>query len=279
MRAIRRKRNWWSPGWWLTGGGGGLSSVQTDATITGSGTLASPLSIAGMLTVGPIASRPASGQASGAIYRCTDSPYEFWWTGAAWQAFAYGFPVVPPVLANFTQVNVSRSTLDTTHGGILQSVTGAGATNDVQVLAQAIPASGAYFLDVAFTYFSYGVNDCAGPGIMSGALASSAIEAAQWGWPGGTGAAIDVLSWPNTTSGASVQAGPFGRAYYAPMDWIRIQDDRTNLTYFESSNGYTWSQFFQHARGSILTPASCGLVCNPFNGAQNIHWLHYSVHT
>jgi hypothetical protein len=59
---------------------------------------------------------------------------------------------------------------------------------------------------------------------------------------------------------------------------MRIQDDNTNLTYYMSPNGVTWSQLYQHARTSFLTPADCGLVMNSYNALGVAHILHYSAH-
>lgn len=278
LRPLRISRRW-APGWFLFGGGGGLASVQTDATLTGAGTVASPLSIAGMLEVGAIASLPVSGQATGARYRCTDSPYEFIWTGSAWQAFAYGFAVTPPVLANFTQVNVGASTFDTTHGGIIQTVASGASTNDVQVLAQAIPGSGTYFVDAAATYWTNGPNGGFGVGMSAGTLTSNALESAVYPFAAAGFDQWEALVWSNVNAGAGVAAGPFQPFWHAPMMWFRVEDDRTNLYYSVSPNGYTWHQYYQHARTSNFTPAQTILAFNRFTCGGIVHWLHFSIHT
>ena len=231
------------------------------------------------VAVGPIASLPASGNTNGAVYKCTDSPYEFFWNGSAWLPFAYGYQVVQPVLANFTEVNVDNSTFDSTHGGFVQTVAAGTSSNDVQALVTAIPASGTYYVDAACTFNTFGGNGGFGVGISAGALAASAIESAIFPWPAGDQSSWELLSWTSTTSGASVQAGPFTPTWIAPMFWFRVEDDRTNLYYSVSTNGYDWHQYYQHARGSILTPAQCGLFVNRFSMGAVVHWLHFSIHT
>jgi len=232
-----------------------------------------------MLVIGPRASLPGTGQASGAIYKCSDCPYEFVWNGSTWTCFCYGFPVTEPILTSFTQVNVDASTLDTTHGGIIQTVTQGSSSNDVQVLTQPIPGSGTYYVDAACTFSTFGSNGGFGVGIMAGALTSSAIESAVFPWAAGDQGAWELLSWASTSGGASVQAGPFYPIYASPLFWFRVEDDRTNLYYSVSPNGWTWHQYYQHARTSILTPADCGLVFNRFSLGAIVHWLHFSIHT
>jgi hypothetical protein len=256
-----RRPQWrkWSPGWWLTAGAGGSSG--------------------GTVSVGPIASLPVAGTQTGQTYVCTDSPYEFIWNGAAWLAFVYGYQVTPPVLANFTQVNVDASTLDTTHGGIIQTVTQGTSTLDLQGLALAIPASGTYYVDCAATFITTGSNGGFGSGIAAGLTAGSAVEAACSPLPAGNTFAWELLLWASTTGGVTVEAGPFTSEYSGPLAWFRIEDDRTNLYYSVSPNGYTWHQWYQHARTSLLTPADCGLYVNRYVFGGVIHWLHWSVHT
>lgn len=256
MRRFRK----WSPGWWLTAGGtpgGSLAAVQ----------------------VGPIASRPSSGGATNIVYQSTDSPYQFFWNGTTWLTFAFGYQVTPPVLANFTQVNVDKSTFDTTHGGIVQTITTAGSAEDCQVLNQAIPASGTYFVDCACTYTAPIGNGGFGVGIMAGQLVTSALEFSMTPWSEAGIFKTEQRSYNSCTSLNAVNIANTSWLFSGPMIWFRVVDDRTNLSYYLSANGTNWQAFYSHARGSFLTPADCGLVVVPFNLNTIIHWLHYSVHT
>src|ERR1035437_2333420 len=99
--------------------------------------------------IGAYVSKPSSGIKKGDRYKCTDSPYEYVYDGSVWQAFVFGYSVTEPVLGNFTQVAVDYSSFDSTHGGILQKLASAGSNLHLQVLAQTIPSSGAYYVDAA----------------------------------------------------------------------------------------------------------------------------------
>jgi len=230
------------------------------------------------IQVGPTASRPASGGANNIIYQCTDSPYEFLWNGSAWLAFAFGFLVVPPNSANFTQINTDRSTLATTNGGIMQSVTAAGFAEDMQILGTPLPAT-PYYMDVAFLTQGNVGNGGIGIGIGAGNLRSNALEFQQWLYDQNSLLGWSQRSYNNYNTDSSVNASLTSITQTAPMMWMRIHDDGTNLTYFTGPNGYIWTQQYTHLRGSFLTPAYGLLVVSPYQLTSLTHWLHFSFHT
>jgi hypothetical protein len=258
MRAWRRRIPKWSPGWWVTGSGGG----------------------GGSLAVGPIASLPSAVAATGSRYKCTDSPYEFISISGAWVPFAFGYEMVQPVLANFTQANVDISTFDSTHGGIIWSAANSGSSNDVQYIGLPIPASGAYYVDSAVIATTILTQGSFGNGIFNGLTGSS--DRLVWG---GFGYANGTALWTYQGSeftNKSTFAAAFvnsGAVLNAPLLWFRIYDDLTNLHWGISTNGYDYTQLFSGNRNGFLTPTDLGFVINSFNSAINVHMVHWSVHT
>ena len=246
----------------VTGGGGGGSTI----------------------TVGAIASLPVSVPASGNQYICTDSPYTFVSNGSAWLPFVFGYQVVQPILANFTQVNVDHSTIDSTHGGIIQSVTNQGGASDVQILSQNIPASGAYYVDAAFILLSGPaspptMNFGLGSGLSEGTATSNALVFNHWGAESNQQWFWERQALTSTTA-FNGNAGGTYLTPVGPLIWTRVYDDRTtNRTFFMSTNGYDWIQLYQEARTTLFTPNQGILAITPFSNAVTVHWVHFSIHT
>lgn len=228
--------------------------------------------------VGTYASKPSSGMKSGDRYRCTDSPYEYVYDGSAWQAFVYGYNVTEPVLSNFTQVNVDHTTIDSTHGGLILTVLGQSSSNDVQVLAQAIPGSGAYYVDAAFTILSVGSNGGAGSGLSAGTSTSNAVAYNRVGPEGGTNWYWEAQVMTNTTTFSANNSGTVFQQT-SPIQWTRIYDDRSsNCVYYLSGNGYAWIQMRSESRTSTFTPAQGIFAVSPYINTMVIHLLHFSIH-
>jgi hypothetical protein len=230
------------------------------------------------ITRGPIASLPGSVPAAGNMYICSDSPYYFVSDGSAWQPYVAGYNVVQPVLANFTQVKVDLTTLDTTHGGIIMAVSGNGGSEDNQVLAQAIPGSGAYYVDAACICQAVQNNGGFGSLFLDGLTSANKEVMGVFGWQGSFGS----WGWKSYNSATShnSDSGQEQIVTGSPLLWFRMYDDRTtNRTFYFSTNGFDWQQTLQESRTNFLTPADVGLVVVPFNSPQIVHWVHFSVHT
>lgn len=226
---------------------------------------------------GPIASLPASGGTSQILYICTDSPYHFVWNGSAWIAYAFGFQMVPPVLANFTQMNVDDSTFDTSHGGIGWITPTKNNSTDTQVIGMAPGLSTPYFVDAAFMLLCGQPSGGPGIGFAAGLTGSSKFEHSSFGYGNAALYGYEVLFMTNPTTFSS-SAGSWDDVVIAPLLWMRIKDDGTNLTYYNSINGYDWDQRYQHARTSFLTPSDVCMVVVPTGATNYVHWLHWSIH-
>ena len=231
---------------------------------------------------GPIASLPATtNQKSGNRYKCSDSPYEYIFDGTNWIPYAYGFKCVEPVLANFTQVNFSSAgvTTDTTHGGIVFGAPSLGSSTQIGYIAQAIPGSGAYSVDVAFTLGLTGGNQGVGVGLSGGALTSSAFCILFFGPTGSPPNTSLAMNQYNSTSSFNSQAFVQFCQLVGPLVWLRTTDDRTtNKTYSFSVDGLNWIQVYSQSRTSISTPADAMFGISPFAGGVYCHLLHFSVH-
>jgi hypothetical protein len=63
--------------------------------------------LAQMNQTGPFASLPTIVPFAGAVYNCTDAPYEFISNGSAWQAFYNGRPATLPPTSSWTSINLT----------------------------------------------------------------------------------------------------------------------------------------------------------------------------
>lgn len=225
---------------------------------------------------GPIASLPASSATAGNVYISTDSPYQFVWNGTSWDSYVFGFKVVQPVLGNFTQVNVDHSTFDTTHGGIVMTISNA-AGHDVQVLATA-KGTGHYFVDACWINLAGGTNGGVGTGLSGGTAISNGLSfvGASFGNTG-YGGMVRYL-YTSTTAFVNLAGG---NTFFStsPLLCSRIEDDgTTNRTTYVSNNLYTWSLIQQEARTTSYTPANAVFAATPFSSIYQLHLVHWSVH-
>ena len=228
---------------------------------------------------GPIASLPASASTTGDTYQCTDSPYTFTWNGSSWDSYVFGYQVVQPVLANFTQVSVGRSSFNTAHGGIIQTTTSGSSSDNNQVLAAGAIPGGAYYVDAAYMMLMPGNNGGAGSALLGGTATSNGEAFVNVGWEAAANNYFEATIFSNTTTFVSSHGG-VSSFWHSPLIWTRMYDDgTTNRTYYVSTNGYVWYQIYQESRTATFTPANSGLVVKTYNSPSVIHWVHFSVHS
>ncbi len=231
------------------------------------------------ITFGACASLPGSIPVSGNEYICTDYPFTYVSDGVNWNAFAFGFAVNPPVLANFTQVNVDHSTLTAlTNAGFLWQVTTASSSIHLQVLTTA-KGTGNYFVDACFIGIATSSNGGVGSGVSGGTAINSGFAFAALPFGNATFATAGRYDFSSTTAVVNV-TGTFQMLIASPLWCTRTQDDgTTNRTFFigPGPNG-PWYQLFQESRTTTFTPANAGLFANPFVSTFLVHMVHYSVH-
>ena len=226
-----------------------------------------------------------TGQLKGNLYRCTDSPYEYIFDGSVWQPYVFGFNVVEPVLANFTQVNVDKTTFVTTYGGIIFQVPNNSSTEDFQYIALAVPGSGQYFVDAAFIPGLIGpVNAVgvggAGAGLSKSTVSTDPLVTSSVGNDSGYGSEYINKLYTTGPKNTVTNRNNLGFMQRGPLVWTRYQDDRTtNRTAFISVDGQDWVQVHQESRTTTFTPAFGTFGVTPFNATMRVHLVHFSIHT
>jgi hypothetical protein len=261
-----------------------LSSSNANALVNfAAGTknvfLTVPASVLPSMDAGPRASLPSTARPAGSRYRCNDSPYEFVSNGSSWDAYAFGYKVVEPVLASFTQVNCGLSTFSTAHGGILQTVPAQANAENTQILAVAVPPTGPYYADCAFTYLGFYSNGGVGVGFNGGTSPANPFTYVQFGWQSNAGFITLAKGYPSAT-GTPGAGGQIAVTTAGPLIWLRCYDDRSaTRSYYISVDGYNWYAVYSEARTLTFTPAYVSLVACPFNTTSLVHWLHFSAHT
>jgi hypothetical protein len=226
------------------------------------------------------ANLPSSGMLKGDVYRCSDSIYDFWYSGAVWIPFvrgAIGSAAVIPPSGSWSWDNQGSATIDYSKGyGYLVAPT---QGLDLRLQYRTAPST-PYTIDVLIDWEGTGLG-CggflgfrqSGTGKLVGLL--SVIDG------GGQGLSAD--KWNSTTSysgaygstgyktAASVGAAPIAR-------WLRIADDGTNLTFSWSNNGIEWVQHDQQTRTDFLTTTGPDQLCwgAYVNAGGDIHVRLYS---
>jgi len=229
------------------------------------------------ISSGPIASRPVSVGNAGTTYICTDSPFMYVSNGSTWDAYVFGYKVVEPVLANFTQVRVDHSTFDTTHGGIIWTSANLSGTEAEQILATA-KGTGHYFVDACFINMNVGLNGGGGSGLTGGTLTTSPFAYVRLSNANNAQWLVGHMVNNSTTSPVGYVAtqnfNPIG-----PLICTRFEDDgTTNRISYMSNNTYTWSLIGSESRTATFTPTNAAFIIGDFNTANTIHLVHWSVH-
>jgi hypothetical protein len=258
--------------------GSTVSSVGAGAQITEVITFGVLQGLIGQINqLGTRANLPtATSQINGYTYRCTDGPFEFYFNGTSWVSRIFGYTVVEPVLANFSQVNISHSTLIGTYGGITMQITPISG-DSVQQLTQSIP-SPPYYIDAAFllTCSNGGAAGNFGIGVGDG----TKLSLITFGAEGATLTTVKRIQYNSSTS-FNNNANGGTRQLTGPLIWLRIYDDGTNLNYYWSCDAITWELLIQEGRAAFLSPslALFGGDNNGNNPSSSGHLVHFSVHT
>lgn len=215
-----------------------------------------------------------TGQKTGNVYRCSDSPYEFVFSGGVWVPLVNGNVMTEPVSGTpaFSWLNQGGATESGTNGGlILTAPAGAGDALRVRYIAQ---PTRPYTITAAFrANISSDQNYHAGLCWYD----SGSGKLTSWEVINNTGASginIGVINWNSTTS---FNGAPHGAANFSWGDliWLRMTDDGTNFTYYISSDGINFIQWYQTARTAFLTPGNVGyfLSCNNAFTTSSGLWL------
>lgn len=235
-------------------------------------------------------SSPPSSPATGDQYICSDSAFSYVYNGASWQAYFMGIAIVEPTSA-LTIVNAGSATVDYSHGGMLIAVPQGTNTYALWAVEQAIPGSGAYYIDVAYMAAQPQSNGGGGVGMTDGTATSNKATYMKWGYEGSSTPQMERQNATNFSTFSSNSAVTIPTSLkqdgtnflISPqLIWQRIYDDgATNRTYYISYNGVTWVQIFQESRTNFLTPTQAAFIAsNYLTDAQSLYYLvHFSVHT
>lgn len=273
----------------------GTTSVGTTGQVlssTGTSTLWVASGSGSKITIGTNASfkaTPPASPNSGDTFVCSDSPFQYVYTGSVWQALVFGYAVTEPILANFTQVNVSSgNTVSDTHGGIIlyqNSQSPFFGTGLVQ--SSALIGAGAYYVDMAFIGGMIPSNGGIGTAILDntgGSIGSTSnkIVATKYGFEDTAGEIVVLHETANSFTGIVYKSSTTQPMMTnGPLTWLRMYDDgTTNITFYFSMDGFNWVQLYQEGRTTFLSsPAYAGFTASSYSNPGSFHIVHFSIHT
>lgn len=216
---------------------------------------------------------------AGRIYRATDGIYLYRDNGASWDAYGPIYPMTPPVLGAFTQVNFKSAgqlaTATQLHGGIF--LNGPADTNDsFSCLMKAIPAA-PYSCIFNLAAISGGDNFSTF-GVLWRDSVGTGLKCLYQDWEGsffsfGTTPPVNVGAFV-VGAARGTGATPHITANYSQLirsqsfEWFRLRDDNTNQIYSLSVDGQNWHDLFSHPRNTDVTPDTVGIFVNPRNTAS-----------
>ena len=208
----------------VSGGGGGGASILSDTN----------------------ANEPAAGTEED-LFLPTDGFYIKRDDGAAWQPWGPLFPMVEPVLGDFTWFNQGTATADDTYGGIFMKALAAGG--DSHKILKKDTLTPPYTLTVALIpqLFGYNYQQC---GI--GWRQSSDGKLVTMTIPGYTKGLV-VNKWTNETTYNSTYGTILLDNLMQPLIWLRIEDDGANRICSISSNGVFFTPVHSVGRTDYLT--------------------------
>jgi hypothetical protein len=205
----------------------------------------------GSVTMGAYASRPAAGNA-GAVYYSTDSVIVSVDNGTVWKEYFQGRLLTPPVLGDFTSVNLGTATTDTTKGGVYfrDQVT---STDNMRIYKKSAPAT-PYVVTACFiinwppvSFHSAGLvfrQSSDGKLAVLGFDVAN-IVSAKW---------TSVTSFSSSYTSIGSSTTPANRPYF----WFRIADNGTNRTVSISNDGVHFYDWHTVGRTDFLTADEVG---------------------
>jgi hypothetical protein len=254
--------------------GSTVTQVVTSGVLTGLKTDIISSTIGLTNTVGPFASLPGSGTYAGQCYDCTDAFYSFVWTGSAWQAYAFGYPVtLPPSASGFAAVNGGSLTNVL---GTLVAVAGGSTWSPFTIAQPTVP----YSLQVGVMTLA-GKLATDGTGYTTGVLFSDGTKFmySYYSYYNNTNY-IQYNSTVNTFVGAQTTTDNLPLPG-SGIQWYKIVNDGVHRTYYMGNPQY-WVQTYQEAyNANSLTPTQIGLATSGGTGSilTVSQYFHYKLGT
>jgi hypothetical protein len=204
---------------------------------------------------GTRANLPATtNQVAGNMYRCSNSPYEFYFNGSVWIPRINGIVVTEPISGTpaFSWANQGGASVSNTNGGEILTVPGSSSTN-LRIRYIAAPAT-PYSIVACFTF---GMNSTNYQNAGLCFYNTSSGKLVTFGPITGatTGVAVQEFSAPTAFA-----ATPLGGILLSPSGpiYLKVRDDGTNFTFSYSTDGVNFVQAYQVSRTGYLTPQSVG---------------------
>ena len=192
------------------------------------------------------ANEPAAGTEED-LFMPTDGIYIKRDTGSIWQPWGLLMPMVEPILGDFMWVNQGTATVDDTHGGMFMTAL-AAAGDSHKILKMDAPAT-PYSLIVGLIpqMFDYNYQQC-GIGFRQssdGKMVSITTSAPA--------PELVVNKWNSPTSYNATYVGYNVNIQYAPMVWLKIEDDGVDRISYWSLNGVYWTEIHSVGRTDFIT--------------------------
>jgi len=176
--------------------------------------------------------------------------------------------VTPPVLASWTQRNISGSAAaaNVTNGVQLSDV--ANAAHNIRAISLAAPAT-PYMIDANIALISLPISGTcwAGIGWTDGTTYQGVFLTA----PGAVGnPPIRVTIMSNATTQFSQVFGVVNVIPDLSDIWLRIRDDGTNVYFYYSVDGITWIQLATYNRGTYYPVTNVAFIINNNGSTSNL---------
>lgn len=185
--------------------------------------------------------------------------------------------LAPPSIASFTWLNQGTATASANAGGAawMSITTSAGADNN-RVLIKSTPAT-PYSAVLGY--------------ISIGAAASQHFPAGLYLYESGTGKIIlfnlnagfdsnyEIQKWTNTTTFSANYFGGVNEFSRRAINWLKVTNDGTNLTWFWGLDGQNWIQLFQSPVANFFTtgPNNAGFGFNNIQTAGGMLVIHWTL--
>lgn len=210
--------------------------------------------VAGLMHLsGTLAARPAAGVA-GRIYFPDDGLAIYRDNGTDWEGWGPIRKMTPPDESQFSWVNQSTSTLDTTRGySALQTAPGTGGRNiRLRVTTAPVPP---YVLTAAVLMRKLADDET---GVLFRNSGSGHFT--QFKWYRETTSRSPALWITTNTSPQTATANAKSQLVTPPLGplWMRLEDDGVNRKYSFSADGYHFVEVLSEPRTTFMTPDQIG---------------------
>jgi hypothetical protein len=259
-----------------------ITAINAFRLLTSSGTMTGTVRVYGVIKdatypvstiqTGTHASRPAVGNA-GRIYLPNDGYSLGRDSGTAWETFGPFFPFTAPPTGVWSWLNQGTATITEAKDALVLYAPANGNTNDLKMREKVTPAT-PYTMTAYLRGGPVNKNNHqwgvflrqAGAGTGTGRIMAffNGQSQASVAIPG-----LDI--YIADIAGATSAYGTFYRAVniMAPVNWFRIADDGTNITFSISVDGQNWVALITQSRLTYLLqgPDRIGFFYHPSNSA------------